>query len=72
MGAVAPTPVRLRKTEDFLKGKDPEGDVIEKAAEITADEVKPITDVRSTADYRLEICKIVVKRLLKTAIGRVK
>lgn len=66
LGAVAPTPIRLRKTEEFIKDKELTTEVIEEAQEIAASEVSPIDDVRASKEYRIEMAKLIVKRgLLK-------
>jgi len=61
-GGVAPTVIRLPKTESFLKGKAPSLDVFERAGELARSEIKPISDVRGSADYRLQLAEnIMVK-----------
>jgi len=58
MGAVAPTPMRAIKAEKMLLGKNlkemKDGELI-KIAHIASSEAKPITDIRSTAEYRQEM-----------------
>jgi xanthine dehydrogenase small subunit len=56
-GGVAPTVVRLPKTEAFLTGKAPTLDLFESAGDIARSEIKPISDVRGSADYRLLLAK---------------
>src|SRR5262249_3073521 len=51
-GSVAPIPIRLRETERALHGKHIDPVVIELARKIAMSEVRPIDDIRSTADYR--------------------
>lgn len=51
-GSVAPTPVRAWKTETVLKGQKIDSTAIKAAREELLNELKPIDDVRSTADYR--------------------
>ena len=65
LGSVAPTPVRARKAEAFLVGKELSTEVIEEAANIAVSEVSPITDIRATKEYRQEIVKVLVKRGLE-------
>jgi len=65
LGGVAPTPVRAKKTEKFLTGKKLEDEVIEKAAGIITEEISPISDVRSTNEYREETSKLLVSRVIK-------
>lgn len=70
LGAVAPTVIRARKAEASLKGADLDTGVIRAAAELAGGEVKPITDVRSTAEYRKEMVKVLVKRAIEKALAR--
>ena len=64
LGSVAPVPLRARKTEEFLKGKILNGNIVEEAVDLIASEVHPITDLRSTAEYRRHMCKMILKRVL--------
>ena len=56
-GAVAPTPVRAKKTEGKLVGKKIEEFPLESVGETAAEEVDPISDVRGSAHYRREMIK---------------
>lgn len=51
LGSVAPTPIRLLAVEAFLAGKELSPTVIDEA-EFLARSVQPISDIRSTAEYR--------------------
>ncbi len=53
-GGVAPIPLILRVTSDFLQGKTISVETAVAAAELAAGEVKPIDDVRGSAVYRVE------------------
>ena len=61
MGSVAPTPVRLRAVEAALLGKRPDP----AAADQISFDIKPIDDVRSTAEYRLSVARGVVRAWLE-------
>ena len=50
LGSVAATPIRAAGTEAVLEGARPTPEVADRAAETLAGELKPIDDVRSTAD----------------------
>ncbi|MEM1742632.1 MAG: xanthine dehydrogenase family protein subunit M [Nitrososphaerota archaeon] len=63
-GAVAPTPLRIRRAEEFLKNKPLTEENLKIVQEIVAKEIKPITDVRSTEWYRREVAKVLVKDAL--------
>ncbi len=71
LGAVAPTPIRACKTEEFLVGKELNEETLRKAAEIVKTEVKPITDIRSTVEYRREVSGVIVKDALLKAYERI-
>ena len=65
LGGVAPTPIRAKKAEEFLTGKKLDDEVIEKASSLITEEISPISDVRSTYEYREETSKLLVNRVLK-------
>lgn len=65
LGAVAPTPIRIRAAEDFLRGKVLSEDILEETAHLISDQVHPISDVRASAEYRKYIAGIMVKRQLE-------
>jgi len=72
LGSVAPTLLRAKKAEDALKGKKLDQKVIEAAAQAAAEEAKPITDIRSTAEYRKETTRVLVGRAIEKALERAK
>ncbi|HEY8563622.1 MAG TPA: FAD binding domain-containing protein [Pyrinomonadaceae bacterium] len=51
-GGVAPIPLYLRKTSEFLRGKEISGNLIDEANEIMQTEISPISDVRGSAEYK--------------------
>jgi len=51
-GGVAPIPMQLRSTGEFLSGRSPDSATAFGAAEMARSEVTPISDVRGTADYK--------------------
>jgi CO/xanthine dehydrogenase FAD-binding subunit len=69
LGAVAPTPVRARRAEDSIRGRKWSDGAIEKAAGITAEESRPISDHRASAEYRSEMVKTLTRRAIKQAIS---
>jgi carbon-monoxide dehydrogenase medium subunit len=64
LGAVAPTPVRAKKTEAFLIGKKIREDLIAEAASLASTETRPISDVRASDWYRFEMVKMLVKEAI--------
>lgn len=69
LGSVAATPIRARDTEIVLDGQRPTPEVADRAAETLAGELRPIDDVRSTADYRRMVAARILHRLLRDAGG---
>jgi carbon-monoxide dehydrogenase medium subunit len=70
LGAVAPTPIRARKSEALLEGKILTEELAAKVGDEAARESKPISDVRSSADYRRAMVGVMTKRaLLNAAVG---
>jgi len=65
LGAVAPTPVRAVKAEDMLGGKAIEEKLIESASEMAMEAAKPISDIRCSAGYRMEMVKVMVNRAIR-------
>lgn len=70
LGAVAPTPMRARKAEEVLRGKKVEPALIEKSAQAAADEARPITDVRASAEYRKEMIKVYTRRAIAQLVAQ--
>lgn len=64
LGAVAPTPLRVREAERVLEGQKLTAEILDAAAEIVKRSISPISDVRASAEYRREISGILVKRVL--------
>jgi len=69
LGAVAPVPVRAFKTEELLKGKTIDESLLEKAGKSALTEVSPISDIRSSREYREEIIKVLVRRAILQVKG---
>ena len=65
LGAVAPTPVRLKKTEALLSGRKLTASLIAEAAELAKSEISPIDDVRASRQYRLDMSALIVRRGLE-------
>ncbi|HKH49261.1 MAG TPA: xanthine dehydrogenase family protein subunit M [Thermoanaerobaculia bacterium] len=68
-GSVAPVPVRLRAAEEAVRGLPPEAEAANRAGSIAAQEVQPIDDVRSTAEYRRYVLERVVRRMVLGLVG---
>ena len=71
LGAVAPIPMRAKKAEEVLRGKQLNDDLIESAAKMASEESKPIDDIRGSAEYRMEIVRSLTKRAIKQSLEKV-
>ena len=65
LGSVAAVPIRAARTEAVLEGAPPTEVVADRAASTLADEIEPIDDVRSSADYRRAVAARVLHRLIR-------
>jgi carbon-monoxide dehydrogenase medium subunit len=72
LGSVAPTPIRVAEAEGILKGQKLDEKILATAAEAAADTVRPISDIRSTAEYRREMVRILVRDALAKAAANAK
>ncbi len=73
MGSVAIKPLITEKVPEVLKGtKIGDEDVIAKAAEAAQSEVHPISDVRASAAYRVDVVGALVRKLLREIAAEVK
>jgi aerobic carbon-monoxide dehydrogenase medium subunit len=72
IGAAAPTVFRAAKAEKLLTGQKITAEVMNEAAETAAGETNPMTDLRSTAGYRKEMARVLVRRALEKALERAK
>jgi CO/xanthine dehydrogenase FAD-binding subunit len=74
--AVAPTPVRARRIERLLEGSDLlqtgelGADVLDAALALVAEQIAPITDLRASDRYRLEMCEVMLRRAIAAAMAR--
>lgn len=71
LGAVAPTPIRVRKAEEALVGKEINETIADQVGLIASREASPISDIRSSKSYREEMIKVLTKRAVMTACKRV-
>jgi len=62
-GGVGPVVLRLPETERFLSGKPFTLDTIRKAGKLARREITPISDVRASEDYRLQLAENLLLKL---------
>jgi CO/xanthine dehydrogenase FAD-binding subunit len=71
-GSVGMTPLRVPEVEKMLKGKKLTDENIQNSSEAVKKYVKPITDVRGTADYRKEMCPVLMRRAIQKTRQRLR
>ena len=64
LGSVAPVPLRLRATEQVLRGRSIDSDLLLSARRAATSEIRPIDDIRSTARYRAAVAGNLVVEFL--------
>jgi CO/xanthine dehydrogenase FAD-binding subunit len=67
LGAVAPTPMRASSSEHLAAGCKLDNALIEKVARKASEEARPISDVRSSAEYRRTLVEVLTRRALIAA-----
>lgn len=70
LGAVAPTPIRARRAEGLLCDSSPTEELIAEVAQVASLECKPITDIRASAAYRVEVVRVLTNRALRQALSQ--
>ena len=70
VGAVAPVPLRMTMAEEIVEGQEITLELLNKVAELVEKEVSPITDVRSTEEYRRAVSGVLARRALQAAYDR--
>ncbi|MBN1225300.1 MAG: xanthine dehydrogenase family protein subunit M [Candidatus Aminicenantes bacterium] len=68
-GSVAPVPLRLDRVEKLLEGSPLSKDLLTEAQKLAEESVSPITDIRSTEEYRRRIIGVYVKRSLEQLLA---
>ncbi len=64
-GSVAPVPLRLREVEELFENTLISRELITQAQEIAGRSISPISDIRSSADYRGQIVGVYLKRAVQ-------
>ncbi len=71
LGSVAPTPIRATRAEALVSSvASPSEATLAEFARLVAEEVRPITDHRSTEAYRRHASGVLARRLLERCLAR--
>lgn len=69
MGAVGPTVLRARRAEELVStAGSPDGETLDRFQELVAEEAQPITDHRSTEEYRRMAVGVLARRALERCL----
>ncbi len=71
LNSVAPTPIRAPSVEKALIGKEASLEAVEEASELVVNDIKPISDVRASADYRREMSIVLTRDSLLKSLERI-
>ena len=66
LGSVAPVVLRCRQTEELLRGRRLDDEVLRVGSEELGREITPIDDVRSTARYRTRVAQNLLREFLSS------
>lgn len=69
MGAVADRPIRLKAVEAMIEGQVPSAELAEQVRQAVAEAITPISDIRSTAPYRLRAAQNLAARFVLQQAG---
>ena len=64
LASVAPTPIRAPMAEQRLVGGRPDSALFEEAGRLAAQDARPISDTRGSADYRRKLVSVLTARVL--------
>jgi xanthine dehydrogenase small subunit len=64
-GGVGPTVVRMRAAEEALVGRPFTEETFRAAGDVAAGEIRPLTDVRGSADYRRQLARNVLLKFFR-------
>jgi len=68
LGAVAPVPLRAKEAEKTVQGRAFTPELAEEAALVAAQECRPISDIRGSAEYRQDLVRVFTRRALERAV----
>jgi len=72
LGAAAAKPVRAFKAEAVLKGKKITDAALKKAGIAASEEAEPVTDINASEEYRRDLLKVLVPRVVSEALTKAK
>jgi carbon-monoxide dehydrogenase medium subunit len=71
LGSVAPFPIRVKKAEELLRGRGATKDLLRAVAQQASEEIRPISDLRASAEYRRILSRVLVEQALEEALNQI-
>jgi carbon-monoxide dehydrogenase medium subunit len=68
-GAVAPVPLRLKRVEALMEGSSLDDATLSRAQALAGVEISPITDLRSTEEYRRDLIGVFLGRAVRQLLA---
>ncbi len=69
VGASTPIAVRLRRAEALLEGRAVTPELMAEAADIVAQDIDPVSDLRGSAEFRRDMVRAVARRTVAELFG---
>ncbi len=70
LGCVAPTPLRVRKAEDVLRGNPFRAELAAEAGRLASQACSPLSDLRGAAEYKRAMVGVLIRRAAEEAFQR--
>jgi CO/xanthine dehydrogenase FAD-binding subunit len=64
-GAVAPRPIRAYRIEERLENQELTERLMSACCEKVGEEIRPISDIRASKEYRTEMASVLLGRLMR-------
>ncbi len=69
---VGPTPIRARRSEDVLRGKKADEELIAQAGRLAQEDCEPSSDLRGPEEYKRNLVRVLTMRAINIALERAK
>jgi carbon-monoxide dehydrogenase medium subunit len=69
LGAVAPKPIRAKRVEELLEGREIDSGLIDQCVSLVKEEISPIGDIRASARYRELVTSVLFKRAIHEVLS---
>ncbi len=67
---VGPTALRAKRSEDLLRGKKPDEQLLAQAGQLAEEDCQPGNDLRGPEEYKRSVVRVLTMRALNAALER--